>query len=821
MNSQFTHWLRTSKSRIAMILALLAVALFLAVDSANSWGWRRAPQPIPTISIESVVPDETVTINTRNFPAGQDFVVTMGPYGSRGINGIVVGTTNSGEGGSFKATYPIPDELKGSYRIAIRLQTQHARPYFAFNWFYNNTSGTGGPNGDAGYMGIPTIHIVSVVRDQSVTFETKNYPADKEFTVTMGPFGTRGIRGIEVGTFNSGDGSSSQQTFNIPAELQGMYRIAIRAQTSDRHPFFSYNWFYNNTADVGSTISEAAGEATADEEVGTGGGVETEDVAETPVVEEAPSLTGTVWQWTSFVSPVTTTEVDNPAQYTILFNEDGTLNIKADCNTVLGSYTSEGSSISIELGPSTLAACPPESLSDQYLASLAAAAIYFFEEDDLLMDLFADGGTMRFNAAPAAEADSGEAAAGTDEEAVETSGELTGTTWQWSSLTDPNGIIEVPNPEQYTILFNEDGTLSIKADCNNVLGSYTTEDSSLSIVLGPSTLAACPPESLSDQYLANLASAAIYFFEKGDLLIDLMADAGTMRFTAAPAEEADSGEAAAGDDASAAVPQDAPGQDLLGTTWQWVAFVGPSGSVEVNAPENYTVEFFDDSTFSALADCNMVNGNYITDGNSIGITLGASTNAACPPESLSDQFVASLDAAAVFTFEGSDLLIDLVADGGTMRLVPATETAAAPDEAAAPAAEATAEEPAAAAAPAEAAAATVQASMGMGMGGMYPGVPSFKICDVVRDQSVTFETNNFPANQDFVIEMKPMWSRGPVIEAGTFNSGDGASFSQTVSIPAELAGYYRIQIRARTSPMWGGYMAYNWFYNNTASVCGD
>ena len=94
---------------------------------------------------------------------------------------------------------------------------------------------------------VPTIKILAVVQDGSVTFETNNFPADEDFTVTMGKMYTRGVNGIEVGTFNSGDGSSSQQTFDIPEELYGSYKISIRAQTDHMYPYYAFNWFYNNT----------------------------------------------------------------------------------------------------------------------------------------------------------------------------------------------------------------------------------------------------------------------------------------------------------------------------------------------------------------------------------------------------------------------------------------------------------------------------------------------------------------------------------------------------------------------------------------------
>jgi len=66
----------------------------------------------------------------------------------------------------------------------------------------------------------------------------------------MGAFGTTGVGGYTVGTLNSGAGGALTATFNIPQQLAGSYRIALRAQTAGAYPFFAYNWFYNNTATV-------------------------------------------------------------------------------------------------------------------------------------------------------------------------------------------------------------------------------------------------------------------------------------------------------------------------------------------------------------------------------------------------------------------------------------------------------------------------------------------------------------------------------------------------------------------------------------------
>jgi heat shock protein HslJ len=120
------------------------------------------------------------------------------------------------------------------------------------------------------------------------------------------------------------------------------------------------------------------------------------------VLDVAPAtgadLVGGLWKWIGFSDPVEGSQtIDNPDQYTVEFLSDGQAKIKADCNHASGTYTAEDSSISIEIGPMTMAHCGPDSLSDEFIFALGNARIYFFQDGDLFLDLYADGGTMRFS----------------------------------------------------------------------------------------------------------------------------------------------------------------------------------------------------------------------------------------------------------------------------------------------------------------------------------------------------------------------------------------------------------------------------------------
>lgn len=95
------------------------------------------PGTIPTFRITAVARDKTVTIQAFDFPAAQQFDVTMGPMGTRGLNGTRVGAQDSGTG-FFTATYNIPANLFGARQLSIRLQS--ASGYYSYNWFYNNTT---------------------------------------------------------------------------------------------------------------------------------------------------------------------------------------------------------------------------------------------------------------------------------------------------------------------------------------------------------------------------------------------------------------------------------------------------------------------------------------------------------------------------------------------------------------------------------------------------------------------------------------------------------------------------------------------------------
>jgi heat shock protein HslJ len=110
---------------------------------------------------------------------------------------------------------------------------------------------------------------------------------------------------------------------------------------------------------------------------------------------------------------------------------------------------------------------------------------------------------------------------------------LTGIAWQWTAMqeTVPASQSVVPNPENYTITFNDDGTLALKADCNTGSGTYEVNGDSMKITLGALTRAYCGDASLDVIFLASLDRVDSYAIESGELQLQFTEDGGKMDFS--------------------------------------------------------------------------------------------------------------------------------------------------------------------------------------------------------------------------------------------------------------------------------------------------
>ncbi len=116
-------------------------------------------------------------------------------------------------------------------------------------------------------------------------------------------------------------------------------------------------------------------------------------------------------------------------------------------------------------------------------------------------------------------------------------------------------------------------------------------------------------------------------------------------------------------------PQPVDISEITHINWQWAEFTenNPAAQSVVADPENYTLTFWDDGTFSFKADCNNGGGSYTVEGNKIEFGPMMSTMAMCPPESLHDQYLALLGEIDTFGMTGDKLAFTLKEDAGEMR----------------------------------------------------------------------------------------------------------------------------------------------------------
>jgi heat shock protein HslJ len=301
------------------------------------------------------------------------------------------------------------------------------------------------------------------------------------------------------------------------------------------------------------------------------------------------------------------------------------------------------------------------------------------------------------------------------------SASLTGKTWQLNAITEKvpafQGVVPAEDQDRYTITFNADETFDGTADCNQISGTYKTRGSDgITIRTGISTMAMCPDGSLSGLFIHGLDRAETYV-AAGDVLTLTDAEGGTMSFIAAPAATAtpaSSGGAAA----ATATPKPtekptpkptakptpkptakptaaptataapgatakptpkptatpAPVTGLVGHAWMLTAFTENVPAFQGTVPEadqsKYTLTFAADGTFTAVADCNTMNGTFTaadsaSSSGSLTMVPGAGTVAACAPDSLADLYVLGLSNASSYAIANSILTITL-ADDGTM-----------------------------------------------------------------------------------------------------------------------------------------------------------
>ena len=110
--------------------------------------------------------------------------------------------------------------------------------------------------------------------------------------------------------------------------------------------------------------------------------------------------------------------------------------------------------------------------------------------------------------------------------------ELTGTAWRLVKIMSMDDRVYAPDDRsKYTLELLSKGRAAIEADCNRGTGTWTSEGPG-QLQFGPiaTTRALCPPESLSERYLAQFEWVRSYVMEDGRLFLATMADGSIIEF---------------------------------------------------------------------------------------------------------------------------------------------------------------------------------------------------------------------------------------------------------------------------------------------------
>ena len=115
-----------------------------------------------------------------------------------------------------------------------------------------------------------------------------------------------------------------------------------------------------------------------------------------PRSHDPADIVGKQWQWLSTQTPVEKIEAADPARYTLLLGEDGRAQLQFDCNRGGGDYTIGEGQLEFGMLISTRMACPEDTQDQVFMRQLEAVRVFFVDDGHMYLDLFADGGTMKF-----------------------------------------------------------------------------------------------------------------------------------------------------------------------------------------------------------------------------------------------------------------------------------------------------------------------------------------------------------------------------------------------------------------------------------------
>lgn len=221
-----------------------------------------------------------------------------------------------------------------------------------------------------------------------------------------------------------------------------------------------------------------------------------------------PSLAGTEWTLTGYVSNGTSLQPLDGTKVTMIFSNPGQIAGSAGCNHYFASYITKGTAVTIGQVGSTEMYCGAPGVMDlesTYLVLLGKAASVTAGDTSLT---FADakGNTILTFAriVPPAPAP------------------LVGTTWTLDSFYTGDAVSSVIAGTTITAIFDKDRKVTGSAGCNHYFASYTVTGTAVSIDSAGSTAMYCTNPGVGQQestYLSSLGRAATFTITGNRLVI--------------------------------------------------------------------------------------------------------------------------------------------------------------------------------------------------------------------------------------------------------------------------------------------------------------
>ncbi|MGZ8597957.1 MAG: META domain-containing protein [Actinomycetota bacterium] len=232
---------------------------------------------------------------------------------------------------------------------------------------------------------------------------------------------------------------------------------------------------------------------------------------------------------------------------------------------------------------------------------------------------------------------------------------VAGVTWILEAASTEALVDEVvPANARVTIRFEDDGTVSGSAGCNNYAGSYTTSaDGTISIEAGGMTMMACeePLMRLDAAYVTSLSEVTEFEVVDDGAGLVLSGAETPLSFTA---------------------EQPVP---LEGTAWRVDGIAIGNDAVSSTIAGADADLVFDAGVVSGSTGCNTLNGSYSTDGDpsagAIAFSGIATTKMACEPDVAEQEqaILTALDTAASYTIAGSTMTLSGADDSFLLSLV--------------------------------------------------------------------------------------------------------------------------------------------------------